>query len=275
MKILCKETLADTRDTKIIKLNVSAPEVARKAKAGQFAAVMVSEHGERIPLTIVGTEPDKGIITLIVQEAGLSTKLLGRLEAGSGLYALSGPLGHPAEIRKYGKVILAGGGVGIAEIYPLAEALKKADNHITVILGARTKELLILMEELKSLSDDFHVITDDGSYGKKGFTTDVLKELLESSVYNLAYVVGPVGMMKKACEVTKEFNLNTKVSLNALMVDAAGMCGVCRVTVGGEVKFSCVDGPEFDGQKVQWDELEKRNRVYVDKEKHICGFYKL
>lgn len=200
---------------------------------------------------------------------------MGRLNAGDSLYALVGPLGHPAEIKNYGKVILAGGGVGIAEIYPVAKALKQEGNQVVSILGARTKELLILEEELKKLSTQSYVTTDDGSYGKKGFTTDILAELLTREKYNLVYAVGPIPMMKKVSEVTKSFKVKTVVSLNALMVDATGMCGCCRIDVGGETKFTCVDGPEFDGHLVNWEELEKRNNIYSEQEKHICSLNSL
>jgi ferredoxin--NADP+ reductase len=204
----------------------------------------------------------------------LTTKLLGRLNVGDSLYALVGPLGHPTEIKNYGKIILVGGGVGIAEIYPVAKGFKEAGNHITTILGTRNKELMLLEKELKSVSDEFYVTTDDGSYGRKGFTTDVLKELLNNEQrtmnYELVYAVGPIPMMKRVSEVTKPCGIRTIVSLNALMVDATGMCGCCRVSVGGETKFSCVDGPEFEGHDVDWAELTKRNAIYADQEKHAC-----
>lgn len=288
MKIINKEILAETQDAKITKLEVLAPDIVLKAKPGQFVVLMVSEEGERIPLTVVDKDKDKprsslksnialkegrgkGTITLVFQEVGLTTKLLGRLDVDDSLYALVGPLGHATEIKNYGKVILIGGGVGIAEIYPVARALKEAGNQITTILGARTQELLILEKELKGVSDAFYVTTDDGSYGRKGFTTDVLAELLIKNKYDLVYAVGPIPMMKKVSLVTQDFNVKTIVSLNALMVDATGMCGCCRVHIAGETKFSCVDGPEFDAHSVDWEELEKRNRIYIDKEKHICN----
>ncbi|MFZ2603104.1 MAG: sulfide/dihydroorotate dehydrogenase-like FAD/NAD-binding protein [Candidatus Omnitrophota bacterium] len=273
MDILNKEILTDISGTKVTLIKVSSGEIAAKAKAGQFIVLMVSEKGERIPLTVVDADKEKGAITLIFQEVGLTTKLLGKLNIGDSLYALVGPLGHATEIKNYGKVILAGGGVGIAEIYPVAKALKAVGNHITTILGARTKEVLILEQELKSASDEIYIMTDDGSYGRKGFTTDILNELLSKENYNLVYAVGPIPMMKKVSEVTSEFNTKTIVSLNALMIDASGMCGGCRVNVAGEVKFSCVDGPEFDASVIDWQELEKRNKIYLDKEKHICNFY--
>ncbi len=287
MKILQKQILSDFQGVRVVSLKVFAPDIALKAKPGQFIALMVSKEGERIPLTIV--EKEKGSITLIFQEIGLTTKLLGRLNVGDSLYALVGPLGRATEIKLYGKVILVGGGVGIAEIYPVASALREAGNHITTILGARTKDFLILEDELRDTSSELFIVTDDGSYQRKGFTTDILKELLDPSFkgigrstplglakekYDLVYSVGPIPMMKKVAEVTKDFNVKTIVSLNALMVDATGMCGCCRVTIAGKTKFSCIDGPEFEAQAVDWDELTKRNRIYQDKEKHICNLHK-
>ncbi|MFA6142739.1 MAG: sulfide/dihydroorotate dehydrogenase-like FAD/NAD-binding protein [Candidatus Omnitrophota bacterium] len=268
MKILSKNTLCDGGGTKVTEMWVESPDVARNGKPGQFIVLMTSEKGERIPLTIVERDTSKGSIKIIFQEAGLTTKLLGRLNPGDSLYALVGPLGHATEIKNYGKVIVVGGGVGIAEIYPVAKAMKGAGNHVTTILGARSKNLLILEKELKSVSDKFYVTTDDGSYERKGFVTDVLREIAPGA--GLVYAVGPIPMMRNVASVTKELNVHTLVSLNALMVDATGMCGCCRVTVGGAVKFSCVDGPEFDGNLVDWDELIKRNKIYDSKEKHIC-----
>jgi len=279
MKIIEKKILAQTKETRIIQLEVLAPQIVQKAKPGQFVVLMVEEKGERIPLTIVNKNKDKTTLTLIFQEVGLTTKLLGRLNPGDSLYALVGPLGNPTKIKNYGRVILVGGGVGIAEIYPVALDLKEAGNHITTILGARTKDLLILEKELKEVSDELYVSTDDGSYAKKGFTTDILKEILTQTqgitTYNLVYAVGPIPMMKKIAQLTKDYNIKTTVSLNALMVDATGMCGCCRITLGGKTKFSCIDGPEFDGHLIDWEELEKRNKIYLDKEKHICNLYKL
>jgi ferredoxin--NADP+ reductase len=270
MKILEKTILAGLQGTRVIKLLVHSPDIARKAKAGQFVVLMASEKGERIPLTIVDTDPQAGTITIILQEAGLTTVLLGKLKAGDSLFALVGPLGHATEIKNFGKVILIGGGVGIAEIYPVAKAMKEVGNHVISILGARTKDLLILENELKGVSGEFYVTTDDGSYVRKGFTTDVLGELLKKDKYGLVYAVGPIPMMKKVSQVTADFKVKTIVSLNALMVDGTGMCGCCRVSVGGQTKFSCVDGPEFDASLVDWDGLIKRNNIYAQQEKHIC-----
>ena len=270
MKILNKETLIDADPVRIGMMEVLSPEIALKARPGQFIVLMASEKGERVPLTVVERDASKGTIKLIFQEAGLTTKMLGAMKTGDSLYSLVGPLGHPTEIKKYGKIIIVGGGVGIAEIYPVARAMKEAGNHVTTILGARSKDLLILENELKNASDEFYVATDDGSYGRKGFTTDILEELLNKGEYDLIYSVGPIPMMKRSSMVTKKFNAKTIVSLNAIMVDATGMCGCCRVTVGGKTRFSCVDGPEFDASLVDWEELTKRNKIYDDKEKHIC-----
>jgi len=273
-KIINKEILAGDLGVKITKFKVIAPHIAQKAKPGQFVVLMVSQEGERIPLTVVENETDEGIITLIVQEVGLTTKLLGKLDVGDSLYALVGPLGRPTEVKEYGKVILLGGGVGIAEIYPVAGALRKAGNYIVTMLGARTKSLLILEEELRKISGDFYVATDDGSCGRKGFAVDDLRDLLTKEECSFVYAVGPIPMMRSVSQVTKKLGIKTAVSLNSLMVDATGMCGCCRVTIGGEAKFTCVDGPEFDAHLVDWGELEKRNRVYEEKEKHICKLYK-
>ena len=304
MKILNKEILAKTQDTKITGIEVYSPLIAAKAKPGQFAVLIVKPEGERIPLTIVSADKDAGSITLIFQELGFTTKLLGTLDKGDSLYSLAGPLGHPTEVKNYGKVILIGGGVGIAEIYPVAKAMKEAGNRVIAILGARTKDLVILEKELKSASDEMLIATDDGSYGRKGFTTDILKEILNTSLRAtegseaisdggiasplatlgarndkekarprngmLVYAVGPIPMMKLISSITKDFNVKTIVSLNALMVDATGMCGCCRVTVDEKVKFSCIDGPEFNAHFLDWDELIRRSSMYEDKEKHIC-----
>jgi len=270
MKILNKKILTQGTSGRVVRFDVFSPEIARQAKAGQFVVLMVKKEGERIPLTVVEADPAKGVLALIAQEAGLTTALLCRADAGDELYSLVGPLGHPTEIKKYGRVIVVGGGVGIAEIYPVAKALKGAGNEVTAVLGARTRELLILEDEMKEVCDACHVATDDGSYGRKGFTTDILKELLESSRYDLVYAVGPLPMMRKVALVTKDFNVPARVSLNAIMVDGTGMCGCCRVSIAGETRFSCVDGPEFDAHAVDWDELMKRNNIYAEKEKHIC-----
>jgi ferredoxin--NADP+ reductase len=279
MKIIDKKVIAQHKNSRVVRLEVESGLIAKMVKPGQFVILMVEEFGERFPLTVVDKNIEKGTISLIIQEIGLTTKLLGELNPGDSFYALAGPLGQVTKIKNYGKVILVGGGVGIAEIYPVAKALKQAGNTITTIIGAKTKDLLILEDELRAVSDDFYATTDDGSSGQKGFVTDILKELLNYNLKlktcNLAYAVGPIPMMKAVSLVTKPRKIKTLVSLNALMVDATGMCGSCRVTVDGKVKFSCLDGPEFNAHLVNWDELEKRNRIYEDKEKHICNLRKL
>ncbi|MDP8216951.1 MAG: sulfide/dihydroorotate dehydrogenase-like FAD/NAD-binding protein [Candidatus Kaelpia imicola] len=275
MKILAKEVLSDFEGARITRIEVKAVDLAQKALAGNFVILMVKEEGERIPLTIVSADRECGTITLIFQEIGFSTKLLGKLKVSDSLYSIMGPLGHATEIKNYGSVVLVAGGVGIAEIYPVAKTLKEAGNKIKVIMGARTKELLILENELKEVSDELFVTTDDGSYGIKGFTTNVLKEILDKERIDIIYAVGPIPMMEEVADLTRGYGVKTLVSLNSLMVDASGMCGCCRVNINGETKFACVDGPEFDAHSVDWDTLKKRNSVYVDKERHICNLNKL
>ena len=266
MKVLDKKVLAEN----IVQVTIQSPYIAAKAKAGQFVVLMVKEEGERIPLTVVQADASKGSIVLIVQASGFTTKLLAHVNKGDSLYSVVGPLGHPTEIKKYGKVILVGGGVGIAEIYPVAQAMKEAGNDVTAIIGSRSKALLILEQEMRLICDSLVVMSDDGSCGRKGFVTEALQELLKKELPALVYAVGPLPMMRAVAQVTKERGVRTLVSLNALMVDGTGMCGCCRVSVAGNVKFSCVDGPEFQADEIDWQELMKRNSVYADKEKHIC-----
>lgn len=270
MNIIKKNIIAKTNKAKIIKLEIESPLIAKKAKPGQFVVVMATEKSERIPLTLVDSNSEKGLITLIVQEAGFSTKQIIKFKEGDSFYSVTGPLGHSAVIKKDGKVILVGGGVGIAEIYPVAKAYKEANNNTTIVIGAKTKDLLILEKELKEVADNLYIVTDDGSLGRKGFVTDALDELINKQRYDLVYAVGPLLMMREVAKKTKEKKIKTLVSLSVLMVDATGMCGCCRVTVGGQTKFSCIDGPEFDAHKVDWQEVIKRNLMYEDKEKHIC-----
>jgi len=275
MKILSKQKLVGVKDREVTRMEIFAPEVAKTARAGQFVIIMVGENGERIPLTVVDKSIEKGTITVIFQEIGLTTRLLGKKDVGESLFAVAGPLGNPTEIKYYGNVIMVGGGVGIAEIYPVANGFKTVNNHITTILGARTKELLILEEELRQISDELYVVTDDGSYGRKGFVTDILQELLvQENVYNLVYAVGPIPMMRKVAELCKKSGVKIIVSLNALMVDGTGMCGCCRVTVNGQTRFTCIDGPEFPGEEVDWEELEDRSKMYLEKEKYILRKYR-
>lgn len=270
MKITSKEILVKNSDRRVVKIDVFSPEVARKARPGQFVVAMVHDRGERVPLTIVDKSSQTGMITLIFQEIGLTTKLLGRLNPGDEIYALIGPLGHASEIKNFGRVVLVGGGVGVAEIYPVARALKEAGNYVQAILGARAREFFILEKEMKKVCDEIYAVTDDGSYGQKAFTTDILKELLEKEKPDYVYSVGPIPMMKIVSSLTAWKKIKTVVSLNALMVDATGMCGCCRVSISGHVQFSCVDGPEFDAHQVDWLELEQRNKMYEEQERHVC-----
>jgi len=275
MKILSKQKLVGVKDREVTRMEIFAPEVAKTARAGQFVIIMVEENGERIPLTVVDKSIEKGTITVIFQEIGLTTRLLGKKDVGESLFAVAGPLGNPTEVKYYGKVVLVAGGVGIAELYPVAKALKEVNNYIISILGARTREALILEEEIRQISDGIYVVTDDGSYGRKGFVTDILQELLvQENVYNLVYAVGPIPMMRKVAELCKKAGIKIIVSLNALMVDGTGMCGCCRVTVNGQTRFTCIDGPEFPGEGVDWEELENRSKMYLEKEKYILRKYR-
>jgi ferredoxin--NADP+ reductase len=249
-------------------MEVSAPEIAKKCKAGQFVIILTHEQGERIPLTIADWDKEKGTITIVFQEVGKSTYFLGNMEAGNSLYAVVGPMGHASQIENFGTVACVGGGVGIAAIYPIARALKEAGNEVIGIIGARTKDLLIFEEEMKEASTTLFVATDDGSYGTHGFVTDVLKSLVEDGKkIDRVVGVGPVMMMKFLALTTKPYGLKTIVSLNPIMIDATGMCGGCRVSVDGETLFTCVDGPEFDAHLVDFDELIQRQRVYIPHEK--------
>ena len=247
---------------------VDAPRIARKAKPGQFVILRANETGERIPLTMAGTDPSAGTIDLIFQVVGKSTALLRTLRIGDGIMDIIGPLGKPTHIENLGTVICVGGGTGVAVMYPITKAYKEAGNNVIAIIGSRTKDLLILEEEMKAASHDLRVTTDDGSYGHHGFVTDVLRKILdERKDVKLICGIGPVPMMKFLCKLTKEYGVKTIVSLNPIMVDATGMCGACRVTVGGRTRFVCVDGPEFDGHEVDYDELVKRQRAYFAEEK--------
>ena len=253
---------------KIKLFEISASEIAMKAKAGQFVIFRVDEKGERIPLTLVDWEPKKGTITLIFLEVGASTTKLGALEVGDKILNVLGPLGNPSHIKNYGSVAVVCGGVGTAAAYPIAKALKNAGNKIVSIVGARTEELLVLENEMKSASDELYVSTDDGSKGHKGYVSDALKLLIEKGYhFDIVYAIGPSLMMRATANVTKSYSIKTIVSLNPIMVDGMGMCGACRVTVGGETKFACVDGPEFDADLVDFNELIQRQRVYLSQEK--------
>jgi ferredoxin--NADP+ reductase len=251
----------------LVRLVVEAPLVARKGQAGHFVIIRGDERGERIPLTIVETRPDQGTITLIAQAVGKTTKQLVSLQVGESLADVVGPLGNPAAIALFGEVACVGGGVGTAELMPIARALRAAGNTVHVIIGARTRDLVVLEAEITACSDSIVVTTDDGSYGRRGLVTDALRPLLAPPPIAAVYAIGPLPMMKAVAALTREQYVRTFVSLNPIMVDGTGMCGGCRVTVGGQMKFACVDGPEFDGHAVDFDELIRRNRAYLDLER--------
>ena len=248
---------------------IEAPEIARAAKAGQFIVLRLHERGERIPLTIAETNPQTGGVTIVVQEVGKTTREMGdKFNQGDRILDFVGPLGKPSEIENFGTVICIGGGLGIAPIYPIARALKDAGNTVLGIIGARSKDLLFYIDRMESACDELIVTTDDGSYGRKGFTSDPLQEVLASGrKVDRVVVIGPAIMMKVCSDVTRPFGVPTVVSLNTIMIDGTGMCGGCRVEVGGETKFACVDGPEFDGHKVNFDLLISRQRFYVEEER--------
>jgi ferredoxin/flavodoxin---NADP+ reductase len=251
----------------VILNEIDAPLIARKAQPGQFVILKANESGERIPLTMAETDPQKGTITIIYMVVGKSTALFKGLQAGQGYQDVIGPLGKPTHVEKLGKVMCVGGGTGVAVLHPIARAMKAAGNHVICVVGARTKDLLILEERMKAASHDLRVCTDDGSYGHHGFVTDVVTEILENDAIQQVVAIGPVPMMKAVCTITKTYNVPTLVSLNPIMIDGTGMCGGCRVTVGGETRFACVDGPEFDGHLVNFDELNMRLRAYCREEK--------
>jgi ferredoxin--NADP+ reductase len=246
---------------------VEAPRVARKRQAGQFVLVRVYARGERIPLTIADGDPERGTITLIVQGIGKTTKLMNLLGPGDALLDLVGPLGKPSEVRHFGTVVVIGGGVGAAIAYPTARALREAGNTVLTILGGRTRELVILEAEVRAISDEVFITTDDGSYGRKGLVIDPLKELIAAGrPLGLVLAIGPIRMMQAVAEVTRPAGIPTVVSLNSLMVDGTGMCGGCRIATSAGTKFACVDGPEFDAHTVDFEVLARRNRAYADRE---------
>lgn len=262
-EIVNKEVLAD----KIKKIEVRVPEIAAKSLPGQFVVLRINETGERIPLTVQQTDHVKGTVNLVFLEIGKTTTLLGDLEEGDRILNVAGPLGTPSEIKNYGTSVIVGGGIGSACALPVARALKEAGNYLISIIGARTKDLLILEDDFRDISDELHITTDDGSYGRKGYTVMVLQDLLESrKKIDYVYSVGPVVMMRAVANTTREHSVKTVVSLNPIMVDATGMCGGCRVEVGGETKFACIDGPEFDAHQVDFDLLLKRQRYYHEEE---------
>ena len=270
-KILHKETLGPN----VLRYRIEAPEIAKRRKAGQFVIIRVSDVGERIPLTIADADPEEGSITLIVQAVGKTTMELAAKAVGDTIPDVVGPLGQPTHIENVGTVLIVGGGIGIAPIFPITQALKAAGNHIITILGARSKDLLIMVEDMKAVSDEFIVMTDDGSFGQKGLVTDGIKMVHDRGTDVAECVaIGPPIMMKFVSLLTKELGIPTVVSLNPIMIDGTGMCGGCRVTVGGKTRFVCVDGPEFDGHLVDFDEMMKRLGMYREHECRAVKRYK-
>lgn len=269
-KIVDREEMADGT---IIMNRIEAARIAAKAKPGQFVILKANETGERIPLTISDLDRDAGTIEVIYMVVGKSTALFKTLAVGDAYQDVIGPLGKPTDIEKLGHVVCVGGGTGTAVLFPITRGFKEAGNKVTSIIGARTKDLLILEDKMGGASDEFHVCTDDGSYGTKGFVTEVLKDILEKEKVDLVVAIGPVPMMKFVSKLTKEYGVHTLVSLNPIMIDGTGMCGGCRVAVGGETKFACVDGPEFDGHQVDFDNLMNRLRAYEQDEKKSYDEY--
>lgn len=262
-KITAKEDLAPN----ITRFSVEAPEVARSRKPGQFVVVRADETSERVPLTIVDSDPEKGTIDLIIQKAGFSTTCLVSYEVGEGFLDILGPLGRPTDMENYGTVVCVGGGVGTAVLYPIVKGLKEAGNKVITINGARNKELVILEKELAEVSDELIITTDDGSYGIKGFGSTILQGLIDDKTkIDFVVAIGPTMMMKAVAEVTRPYGIKTIVSLNAIMIDGTGMCGGCRVTVGDEIKFACVDGPEFDAHLVDFNEQIAKHHYYDQEE---------
>ncbi|MBE6933812.1 MAG: sulfide/dihydroorotate dehydrogenase-like FAD/NAD-binding protein [Ruminococcaceae bacterium] len=257
-------------------MDIQAPFISKKARAGQFIIFRIDEQGERVPLTIAGYDREKGTVTIIFQKVGFATKALGSLNEGDYIRDFVGPLGKPTPVEGKKKVCVVGGGVGCAIALPSAAAFKEAGAEVTVIVGFRSKDIVILEEEFRAVADNLIMMTDDGTYGRHGLVTQPLQEMLEKGeTFDEVLAIGPVPMMKFVCKTTEPFGVHTSVSLNPIMVDGTGMCGGCRVTVGGETKFACVDGPEFDGHKVDFAELMSRNSLYRDREaevseKHTC-----
>ena len=251
-------------------MEIEAPFIAKKAKAGQFIIFRIDEMGERVPLTIAGYDREKGTVTIIFQKVGFATKALGSLDEGDYIRDFVGPLGKPTHTEGVKRVCVVGGGVGCAIALPSAAAFKEAGAEVDVVVGFRNKDIVILEDEFKAVSDNMYLMTDDGSYGEQGFVTVKLQQLLEAgNQYDAVLAIGPIPMMKFVCKTTEPYGVKTMVSLNPIMIDGTGMCGGCRVTVGGEVKFACVDGPEFDGHQVDFAELMSRNGTYTCREKEV------
>ncbi len=253
---------------------LEAPRIARKQKPGQFVILRIYEEGERIPVTIENSDSERGTISIVVQSIGKTTHLLNSLNTGDNILDVVGPLGKPSEIEKFGTVVVVGGGVGTAMAYPSAAAYKRAGNRVISIVGARTKELVILEQELRAVSDAVMITTDDGTYADKGFVTDKLRQLIQNGTrIDLVLAIGPIVMMKAVAELTRKENIRTVVSLNPIMIDGTGMCGGCRVPIDGKSEFACVDGPEFDAHKVNFEVLVQRNSMYRDAERLSLASY--
>lgn len=263
-KIVRREEMSEGT---VVLNEIEAPLIARKAKPGQFVIMKANETGERIPLTMADSDPEKGTITVIYMVVGKSTALFKTLQVDDAYQDVIGPLGKPTHLEKVGTIVCVGGGTGIAVLHPITRALKEVGNHVISIIGARSKDILILEDQMRAVSHELHVCTDDGSYGHHGFVTDVMKDILDNKKVDLVVAIGPVPMMKFVSKITKDYNVKTMVSLNPIMVDGTGMCGGCRVSIGGKTKFACVDGPEFDGHQVDYDELMQRLQAYCEQEK--------
>ncbi len=268
-KIVTKKILSEN----VVSIDVEAPEIARSRKPGHFVIVRPDAKGERIPLTISSADVEKGTINLIIQRVGVSSAKIFAKEEGDYLQDVVGPLGKATDIKKVGTVLAAGGGVGIAPLLPIVEGFKKAGNRVVTVLAARTKELLILEDEMRKFSDEVVIMTDDGSYGKKGLVTQGMEEVIQKEHIDEAVVIGPAIMMKFAALTTKKYNIKTIASLNTIMVDGTGMCGACRVSVGGKTKFVCIDGPEFDAHEVDFDEMLLRLNSFKEQEKRAYERY--
>lgn len=257
----------------IIRFDISAPKIAKKVKAGQFVIIRVNETGERIPLTVADKDEFGGLITIIFQVVGKSTALMRSLKEGDILKDVVGPLGKAVDVHNMGTVIMVGGGTGIAILHHIAKVYKEAGNNVIGIIGSRDKELIILENEMEAICDELVITTDDGSHGQRGFVTQPLEKYMQERYdIKLVYAIGPIVMMKNVCKLTKKYEVPTMVSLNPIMIDGTGMCGGCRVKINNETKFSCVDGPDFDGHTVDFDELEKRNSLYLKDEKNSLLF---
>ena len=266
-KIVKKQKLNDA----VVLMEIEAPFIAKKVLPGQFIIFRIDEQGERIPVTVADYDREKGAITLIVQTVGRSTIMLGQMEEGEALLDVVGPLGIPTHLEGLKNVCVIGGGVGCAIAYPQAKALHNAGAHVDMIAGFRSKDIVIIEDEMRAVADNLYVMTDDGTYGEKGLVTNKLQQLLDAgNKYDAVIAIGPVIMMKFVAATTKPYDIKTIVSLNPIMIDGTGMCGGCRVTVGGETKFACVDGPDFDGHLVDFDELMKRNGTNKEQERHDC-----